>query len=41
MPLESWEKVIGVNLTGAFLCCREAARRMDSGTIVVTRASTR
>jgi glucose 1-dehydrogenase len=35
MPLESWEKVLGVNLTGAFLCCREAARRMDGGTIVV------
>jgi glucose 1-dehydrogenase len=35
MPLESWQKVIGVNLTGAFLCCREAARRMDGGTIVV------
>ena len=35
MPLESWEKVIGVNLTGAFLCCREAARVMDGGTIVV------
>ena len=35
MPLESWRRVIDVNLTGAFLCCREAARRMDSGTIVV------
>ena len=35
MPLESWQKVIGVNLTGAFLCCREAARRMEGGTIVV------
>jgi glucose 1-dehydrogenase len=35
MPLESWEKVLGVNLTGAFLCCREAARLMDGGTIVV------
>ncbi len=35
MPVEAWEKVLGVNLTGAFLCCREAARRMDSGTIVV------
>ena len=35
MPLESWEKVIGVNLTGAFLCCREAARVMETGTIVV------
>ena len=35
MPLDSWQKVLGVNLTGAFLCCREAARVMDSGTIVV------
>jgi glucose 1-dehydrogenase len=35
MPLESWRKVIDVNLTGAFLCCREAARAMDRGTIVV------
>jgi glucose 1-dehydrogenase len=35
MPLESWRKVIDVNLTGAFLCCREAARLMPTGTIVV------
>ena len=35
MPLEEWQKVIDVNLTGAFLCCREAARTMDGGTIVV------
>jgi glucose 1-dehydrogenase len=35
MPLESWRKVLDVNLTGAFLCCREAARVMDGGTIVV------
>ena len=28
MPLEEWEKVIAVNLTGAFLCAREAARGM-------------
>jgi glucose 1-dehydrogenase len=35
MPLESWRRVLDVNLTGAFLCCREAARRMDAGTIVV------
>jgi glucose 1-dehydrogenase len=38
MPLEAWQKVIDVNLTGAFLCAREAARAMrDSkapGTIV-------
>jgi glucose 1-dehydrogenase len=28
MPLDEWNKVIGVNLTGAFLCAREAARGM-------------
>ncbi len=26
MPLEEWNKVLTVNLTGAFLCAREAAR---------------
>src|SRR3954451_21735572 len=26
MPLDEWNKVIAVNLTGAFLCAREAAR---------------
>jgi glucose 1-dehydrogenase len=38
MPLEAWQKVIDVNLTGAFLCAREAARIMrdtkSPGTIV-------
>ena len=28
MPLREWQKVIDVNLTGAFLCAREAARMM-------------
>jgi glucose 1-dehydrogenase len=28
MPLEEWNKVIAVNLTGGFLCSREAARGM-------------
>ena len=28
MPLEEWQKVIDVNLTGVFLCSREAARIM-------------
>lgn len=28
MPLEAWRHVIDVNLTGAFLCAREAARLM-------------
>jgi glucose 1-dehydrogenase len=32
MPLEDWRKVLDVNLTGAFLCAREAARIMlDQG----------
>jgi glucose 1-dehydrogenase len=31
MPLEAWRKVIDVNLTGAFLCAREAARTMRDG----------
>jgi glucose 1-dehydrogenase len=38
MPLEDWRKVLDVNLTGAFLCAREAARGMRAagvgGTIV-------
>jgi glucose 1-dehydrogenase len=38
MPLEAWQRVIDVNLTGAFLCAREAARSMHDdaapGTIV-------
>ncbi len=35
--LEEWNRTIGVNLTGTFLCCREAARLMAaqrSGSIV-------
>ena len=28
MPLEEWNKVLAVNLTGTFLCSREAARGM-------------
>ena len=39
MPLDEWEKVIKVNLTGTFLCSREAARIMRAddarGTIVM------
>jgi glucose 1-dehydrogenase len=38
MPLSEWQRVIDVNLTGAFLCAREAARGMLAeevpGTIV-------
>jgi NAD(P)-dependent dehydrogenase (short-subunit alcohol dehydrogenase family) len=28
MSLATWQRVLDVNLTGAFLCCREAARQM-------------
>ena len=38
MPLEDWRKVLDVNLTGAFLCTREAVRAMKAagigGTVV-------
>lgn len=30
MPLHAWQTVIDVNLTGAFLCAREAARTMKA-----------
>ncbi|HEX6459498.1 MAG TPA: glucose 1-dehydrogenase [Thermoleophilaceae bacterium] len=33
MPLDEWNKVIAVNLTGAFLCTREAARGMEKAGI--------
>lgn len=36
-PLEAWRKVLDVNLTGTFLCCRavlSAMRRQDYGRIV-------
>ncbi len=28
LPMENWEKVVAVNMTGTFLCAREAARAM-------------
>jgi NAD(P)-dependent dehydrogenase (short-subunit alcohol dehydrogenase family) len=28
--LADWQRVVGVNLTGVFLCCREAVREMRS-----------
>jgi NAD(P)-dependent dehydrogenase (short-subunit alcohol dehydrogenase family) len=31
LSLEDWNKVIAVNMTGVFLCAREAARRMLAG----------
>lgn len=31
MPLEEWQRVLSVNLTGPFLCSREFARRLPGG----------
>jgi len=42
MPLDEWNKVLSVNLTGAFLCAREAARQMiaaDEGGVIVNISS--
>jgi glucose 1-dehydrogenase len=42
MPLEEWNRVLAVNLTGAFLCAREAARGMiaaDAGGGVIVNIS--
>ncbi len=32
-PVENWDRVMGVNLKGSFLCAREAARMMVAGNI--------
>ncbi|WP_369131813.1 SDR family NAD(P)-dependent oxidoreductase [Modestobacter sp. I12A-02662] len=39
ISLESWERVLAVNLTGVFLTTQRAARRMTAGGSVVTIAS--
>ncbi|HJW76252.1 MAG TPA: SDR family NAD(P)-dependent oxidoreductase [Thermoleophilia bacterium] len=42
MPLESWQQVIDVNLTGVFLCGREAAMHMvrqGTGGVIVSISS--
>lgn len=31
VEMDDWSRLIGVNLTGVYLCYREAARRMDQG----------
>lgn len=45
MPLEEWNRVLSVNLTGAFLCAREAARGLQASgspaSSSTCRASTR
>ncbi len=42
MPLEDWERVLRINLTGTFLCCQAAARVMrnqENGGAIVNIAS--
>jgi glucose 1-dehydrogenase len=42
MPLEEWNRVLSVNLTGGFLCAREAARGMTQdgvGGVIVNMSS--
>ncbi|MFJ1337539.1 SDR family NAD(P)-dependent oxidoreductase [Pseudomonas caricapapayae] len=42
-PDESWARVIGVNLGGTFLCCREGARLMVKGArkgVIINLSST-
>lgn len=42
LSLEAWERVIGTNLTGAFLCAKHAVPHLrDSGGAIVNIASTR
>lgn len=39
-PDEAWDKVIGVNLKGTFLCCREAAKVMtEQGSGIIINVS--
>jgi NAD(P)-dependent dehydrogenase (short-subunit alcohol dehydrogenase family) len=39
LPLADWNAVVAVNLTGAFLCARAAARQMRDGGAIVNTAS--
>jgi NAD(P)-dependent dehydrogenase (short-subunit alcohol dehydrogenase family) len=39
LPLADWDAVVAVNLTGAFVCARAAARQMRDGGAIVNTAS--
>ncbi|MCL6518122.1 SDR family oxidoreductase [Alicyclobacillus sp.] len=41
LTVDEWDEVLNTNLRGAFLCAREAARRMRAGGVIVNMASTR
>jgi NAD(P)-dependent dehydrogenase (short-subunit alcohol dehydrogenase family) len=39
MPLHSWERVLRINLTGAFLCSQAVLPRMVAGSVIVNIGS--
>ena len=39
MPLDAWRRVLEVNLTGTFICCQQAYRRMRAGSAIVNISS--
>ena len=39
MPLEDWQRVLSVNLTGPFLCSRELVRRLGDGDAAIVMVS--
>jgi NAD(P)-dependent dehydrogenase (short-subunit alcohol dehydrogenase family) len=39
LPVEHWRRMIDVNLTGAFICAQQAARRMEPGGRIINLAS--
>jgi len=39
IPLEEWDRSLSVNLTGVFLCMREALRVMTEGGLIINVAS--
>ncbi|RCR61374.1 SDR family NAD(P)-dependent oxidoreductase [Vibrio harveyi] len=39
MSLERFQSVMNANVTSCFLCCREAAKRFESGSVIVNVSS--
>ena len=41
MPIETFDRILSINLRSVFLCSREAAKRMKNGGAIISMASTR
>jgi meso-butanediol dehydrogenase / (S,S)-butanediol dehydrogenase / diacetyl reductase len=39
ITVEEWQRVLAVNLSGVFYCAQEAARRIESGSILMTAST--